>query len=417
MSEFNKYSTDGGATFIDVEDSNAVHYGDQSKGYVGKNKWITDGAIGSGTGISFTRNSNGTVDVSAGTTTSECIYPASQTLIYDDGSLEKSKDYIVSYGNTTHIDWVYIQVFKKTTSSSSWEKIAETSTSASLTFTVPSTFYCLWVRFLFANGKSFSATTLYPMIRLASIPDSTYEPYLTPNTEIDNKLSYADNAVLGAKNLTRRTIANGTTEKTVVVTVNSDDSVTLNGTATGGTAWIVFSNGETKLKKGTYKISGLPSDGSGSTFGLFIRPHGQSAGTDIFVNDTLFTVNEDTVYDLLTPVRGNYTANNLTIKPMIRLASDTDNTYVPYAMTNRELTEQVNDLTSTKISGKKVSGTVSGSSVTFTDADLTSDSIIDGPYVGGMVMRIDSVTPSTGSVTFTFTSSSASGQPAYIWIR
>ena len=37
MSEFNKYSTDGGATFIDVEDSNAVHWGDQSKGYVGKN--------------------------------------------------------------------------------------------------------------------------------------------------------------------------------------------------------------------------------------------------------------------------------------------------------------------------------------------------------------------------------------------
>jgi hypothetical protein len=100
----------------------------------------------------------------------------------------------------------------------------------------------------------------------------------------------------------------------------------------------------------------------------------------------------------------------MVIYPMLRLASILDSTYEPYLPTNKELMD-------TKISGKKVSGTVSGSSVTFTDADLTSDSIIDGPYVGGMVMGIASVTPSTGSVTFTFTSSSASGQTAYIWIR
>lgn len=36
MSEFNKYSTDGGATFINVEDSNAVHWNER-KGYVTKN--------------------------------------------------------------------------------------------------------------------------------------------------------------------------------------------------------------------------------------------------------------------------------------------------------------------------------------------------------------------------------------------
>lgn len=69
------------------------------------------------------------------------------------------------------------------------------------------------------------------------------------------------------------------------------------------------------------------------------------------------------------------------------------------------------------ITGKRVSSTVSNDSVTFTDAALTATSIIDGPYVGGMVMGIDSVTPGTGTVTFTFTSTDADGETAYIWIR
>ena len=36
----------------------------------------------------------------------------------------------------------------------------------------------------------------------------------------------------------------------------------------------------------------------------------------------------------------NHTANNVVVKPMIRLASDTDTSHGLYTMTNRELTEQ-----------------------------------------------------------------------------
>ena len=35
------------------------------------------------------------------------------------------------------------------------------------------------------------------------------------------------------------------------------------------------------------------------------------------------------------------TVNDLVFKPMLRLASDPDNTYQPYAMTNKELTDNV----------------------------------------------------------------------------
>ena len=39
-------------------------------------------------------------------------------------------------------------------------------------------------------------------------------------------------------------------------------------------------------------------------------------------------------------VRSGTTLSNAMVYPMIRLASDPDDTYVPYAMTNRELTEK-----------------------------------------------------------------------------
>jgi hypothetical protein len=40
-------------------------------------------------------------------------------------------------------------------------------------------------------------------------------------------------------------------------------------------------------------------------------------------------------------VEGGATVNNETVYPMLCLASDPDNTYVPHAMTNRELTEKL----------------------------------------------------------------------------
>jgi hypothetical protein len=40
-------------------------------------------------------------------------------------------------------------------------------------------------------------------------------------------------------------------------------------------------------------------------------------------------------------VNNGATVNNLTIYPMLRLAEDTDTTYQPYAMTNKELTDNV----------------------------------------------------------------------------
>lgn len=67
--------------------------------------------------------------------------------------------------------------------------------------------------------------------------------------------------------------------------------------------------------------------------------------------------------------------------------------------------------------GKKVSSTVSGSSVAFTDASISSTSVIDGPYVADVLIGIEEVEVNSTTVTYTFDSEDANGKTAYIWIR
>ena len=52
------------------------------------------------------------------------------------------------------------------------------------------------------------------------------------------------------------------------------------------------------------------------------------------------------------------TVSNITFKPMLRLAADTDNTYQPYAKTNRQLTEVIGDLSGTGVTGDTVAAQI-----------------------------------------------------------
>ena len=67
--------------------------------------------------------------------------------------------------------------------------------------------------------------------------------------------------------------------------------------------------------------------------------------------------------------------------------------------------------------GVKVSATVSGSSLAFTDAAIGANSVIDGPYVADMIVGIGSVSTSGTTITYTLEDSSANGKSAYIWVR
>lgn len=145
--------------------------------------------------------------------------------------------------------------------------------------------------------------------------------------------------VLGAKNLMPNNAVSYSIHG-ITFTVNSDGSVTANGTATELT--LLFCIREFKPNNGNYILSGGVRDG---VFVFINENNGTTFVRNVISvgNDTQFALNYSD-YDNLDcgiGIESGVTVNNETFYPMIRPASITDDTYVPYAMTNRELTKKL----------------------------------------------------------------------------
>lgn len=68
-----------------------------------------------------------------------------------------------------------------------------------------------------------------------------------------------------------------------------------------------------------------------------------------------FWVETDLIYITQARIHTNSgTITNAVLKPMLRLAEDTDDTYQPYAKTNKQLTEEIGDLSQTGLAGDSV---------------------------------------------------------------
>ena len=175
-------------------------------------------------------------------------------------------------------------------------------------------------------------TTIYPMIRLSSITDGTYEPYTngaSPSPEYPQDIKGAGDSgnvevtVTGKNELENK--AQTTTVNGVTFTVNADKSVTANGKATGD----AYFNIAEKITIPSGRIlSGCPNGGSNTTYSLHAWYNSSIVKIDsgagvIFTED--FTANE-----IYIAIRSGVTVNNLTFYPMIRKAEITDNTYEPY---------------------------------------------------------------------------------------
>ena len=126
------------------------------------------------------------------------------------------------------------------------------------------------------------------------------------------------------------------TRNGVTFTVNADGSITVNGTATSdiyiavgqatlyaGGNYILTGNGSPEYSLGLYVDS---SDVTGATWQRETPAHFSATATG------KFSVN---IY-----VATGYTVSNLTFYPMIRLASETDDTYEPYYEGLKSLTDR-----------------------------------------------------------------------------
>lgn len=183
------------------------------------------------------------------------------------------------------------------------------------------------------------------------------------NIDISDKVDWKSAGILGAKNLNSYPYYHSSrTLNNVVWTVNADGSVNANGQASGGNSnFACHSRIETNinaliLPNGKYFLSGCPEGGSDSTFYFKIeRTTGGSAvviATD-YGEGVEFTLNGDDNYNdrvvlqVICTIRTNYNAQNLLFKPMIRLIEDTDATFRPYAMTNKQMTDILNNVPAT----------------------------------------------------------------------
>lgn len=172
----------------------------------------------------------------------------------------------------------------------------------------------------------------------------------------DNKfVTWSANNILGAKNLLNNTLTT-TTDTGVTYTVNSDKSVSISMTnrPSSATGKII---GWINVKQGvTYTLSGgLDAD---DRIDLRLSNYNtwtnNTAGKEVISpatgsSITTFTPNADATLMVYLRIGTTGSTGSVgTVYPMLRLADDSDATYLPYAMTNKELTDalpsDLNDL-------------------------------------------------------------------------
>lgn len=160
--------------------------------------------------------------------------------------------------------------------------------------------------------------------------DGVYESQQTQEVEI----GVIANA--GAKNLLNITSSTQTVNG-VDFTINTDGTVTANGTAgSGGATCILASSTNSVIQPGNYLLSGC-TNGSSTTYDLRFNQNGNKVN---YNDDTTLTIT-DAPWNCEILIQAGQTVTNLTFKPMIRYAEIVDDTYAPYAPTNRQIYETI----------------------------------------------------------------------------
>lgn len=192
--------------------------------------------------------------------------------------------------------------------------------------------------YLYSNGYNYvesqgiSATINKLMV---SVAGGDYEPYVggtaSPNPDYPQEISNVTGDVevkVQNKNWLPNNVVNQT-KNGITITKNNDGTITANGTATVQTEILISS---VKLSAGNY----LGSIGvKGSMAYYYVRlGEGTTSRSPFIANigtgDNAFTLDETKIIGAILIIKSGKTLNNVIFKPMIRLASITDNSYVPH---------------------------------------------------------------------------------------
>ena len=179
-------------------------------------------------------------------------------------------------------------------------------------------------RLVIYNGATADNITFYPMIRISSETDATYVPYenYCPIEKIEQV-----NITRTSKNLLPNTAVSAT-DHGVQFTVNSDGSITANGTATGGNASCVVAADLSIPTGDGMIITGCPSGGSSTKYDCRVLADNSTYYNDYGSGKAI--PSGLIITRSIIVIRQNVTVNDLTFYPMLRSASFSDASYESY---------------------------------------------------------------------------------------
>lgn len=288
----------------------------------GKNLLQNTATTNTNKGVTFSVNADGSVTINGTATGGQAQFRLAGSYSGTESVFEYKAG--VTYVLSTHATGYGIfALYSRQTGE--WEQVVQISSSSGLFKPTEDgyvTDICLFLR----TNTTVNNVTVYPQIEIGTAP-TDYAPYSNIRS-----ISGYDAVELNhaGKNLLQNT-ATTRTINGVTFTVNADESVTLNGTAT---SLAFFAVGAIQLKAGTsYIVNGCPTGGSDDSYSFTLRSDSWSSapqyGTDKGKGTVIKLDKNTTVYSLIRVAAGA-TVNNLTFYPMIRLASVANPAYEPY---------------------------------------------------------------------------------------
>lgn len=154
----------------------------------------------------------------------------------------------------------------------------------------------------------------------------------------------------------------------ITFNLKEDGTIVVTGTATSNVNFYIFSKSNVIEYAPQFHgkiLNGCPSGGSSSTYRIRCVLFKTSSSSSQYIDGiddvgSGVTIPDNAEYNyvrIAIQILNGYQCpiDGVTFKPMLRLAADTDSTYQPYAMTNKELTESATVKTLTLTAGANVS--------------------------------------------------------------
>lgn len=305
---------------------------DISNVYGAKNLLNHDIKSGEQSGLTFTVNADRSITVN-GTTSANLVFT-----LWNKHDLDSTKQYILSGCPAGGSDSKY----ELTYTDGGYNHYDDIGSGVKFTpFTTGNDKIFLYI----FSGQTFNNAVFKPMLRLASIADGTYEPYAKTNKQLtDDK---AEQTALDNEAATRSTLGSKNVididDFTLVKSATRTKSFTTNDFGNNvpkEQAIISFDVTDSTLTVGGAFRAYTPLSGNVRT--LLGEVAFKDNGTYSFSFDA---TNLDQLYIFIDNT-DDASATCTICNVMLRLATDSDDTYQPYAKTNRELTENVAEIQS-----------------------------------------------------------------------